>query len=142
MHVGVRHGAGADHAPFPFRPQGIFQQLRRVALHLDILERMGELVAPAPAVAVNTAVGAAPVDVHAAPSPAAGQYSLGIHKMHDRPLLHRQYLIFARASYINDCPPNPGSTDITKTKSKLGKNLSKTLTSVFGLIDKPALPPF
>lgn len=94
VHIGVRHGASADHALFPFQLQGFFQQLRRVLLHFDILEGMGELVASAPAVAVDAAMGAAPVDVHAAPSPAAGQYSLCVYKMHVAVPIQRMMILY------------------------------------------------
>ena len=50
-----------------------------VALDLNILKGVGELIAAAPAVAVNAAVGAAPVDIHAIIAVPSGQRGLGVH---------------------------------------------------------------
>jgi hypothetical protein len=44
---------------------------------------MRELVTPAPAVTVNAAMTAPPVNVHSITAAAAGQYSFGINKMHE-----------------------------------------------------------
>jgi hypothetical protein len=82
MHIGVRHRAGSDHAPPFFRFQRLFQQLRCILLYLDILKQMCKLIAPASAVTVNAAMAASALDVHSVPAAAAGQYSLGINKMH------------------------------------------------------------
>ena len=82
MHIRVGHVACGDHTLFPFAPKRRLQQLRRVPLDLNILKGMGKLIAPAPAVAVDAAVGAAPVNIHAPAPSAAGEDSLGIHKVH------------------------------------------------------------
>ena len=101
VHVRVRHRARADHAPLPLRFQRPVQQLRRVPLHLYIFKGMSELIAGAPAVAINAAVGAAPVDVHA-PSPlAAGQYALRVHKMHVATPWKVRCATVARAEPVN-----------------------------------------
>ena len=65
MQVGIAHGACADHAFFSFAAQDALQQFRRILLYLDIFKGMLHLVAGAPAVAVNAAMGAAAVDIHA-----------------------------------------------------------------------------
>ena len=63
--VGVAHRAGSYHAAAAFFPQGLLQKLRCIPLDLNVLEGVLELVAAAPRVAVDAAVGAAAVDVHA-----------------------------------------------------------------------------
>ena len=43
---------------------------------------MGKLIAFAPAVTVNTAVGTATVNIHSIIAAVSGQYSLSLNKMH------------------------------------------------------------
>ena len=64
-HVRVAHGAGSDHAFFPFAFQGGFEQLKGVFFYGDVLELVVDMVTAAPRIAVNAAVGASPVQVHA-----------------------------------------------------------------------------
>jgi len=42
---------------------------------------------------------------------------------------------------MNDCPPNPGSTLITSTRSTSGSTSRSASTGVAGLTDTPALAP-
>ena len=82
MHIGIRHRTGADHALLPLGMQGCFKQLRCILFDFDIFKGMGKLIAPAPAVAVNTAVGTAAVDIHPIAALPAGQDPFRVHKMH------------------------------------------------------------
>lgn len=64
MHIRVGHCSGADHTLAPLGAKGSLQQFRRVLLHFDVLERMGESVALAPGIAINAAMGTAAVQIH------------------------------------------------------------------------------
>ncbi len=64
-HIGVTHRAGADHASAAFPSEGFREQLRCVRLDGDILKGHGRQVAFAAAVAVDAAVRAAAVEIHA-----------------------------------------------------------------------------
>ena len=49
--------------------------------------------------------------------------------------------IFIAQSCINSCPPNPGSTVITRTRSTLSSRGKIISGAVAGLIETPALTP-
>jgi len=51
------------------------------------------------------------------------------------------YDILGMHSEMNDCPPNPGCTVITRTMSTSGRYSSSSWTGVSGLTDIPALMP-
>ncbi len=63
--VWVGHRAGAQHAAGAPATERLFEQFRGVGLDLYVVERVGETVAGAARVAVDAAVGAAAVEVHA-----------------------------------------------------------------------------
>lgn len=78
-HIGVAHRAGGDHA-FPAPRQKLaFQDARRAALDLYVLEVVVNLITAASAVAVNTAVAAAAKQVHAV---LRGEYGLVVGEVH------------------------------------------------------------
>ena len=53
----------------------------------------------------------------------------------------RRASIFPIEAGMNDCPPKPGSTLITSTRSTSGRISRSTSTEVAGLIDTPAFAP-
>ena len=53
----------------------------------------------------------------------------------------RSCAIFSSDPGMNDCPPNPGSTLITSTRSTSGNTSRSASTGVAGLTDTPALAP-
>ena len=62
--VRIRHGSCADHAFFSLMDKGVFQQFNGIFLDLDVLKGMLHVIAFAPGIAVNTAVGTASVEIH------------------------------------------------------------------------------
>ena len=63
--IRVAHGPGMNHAPALFSAQGPVQQFRGVFLHGHVFKGMIHAVADAAAVALNAAVSAATVNIHA-----------------------------------------------------------------------------
>ena len=83
VHIWIGHGTRPDHAFLSFGFESRFQKCRRILLDFNILKRMGKLIAPAPAVAIDATVGTAPVYIHAIIPAFVGEYSLCVHKMHN-----------------------------------------------------------
>ena len=77
--IRVAHRSGGNDDAFSPFFQNVLQQRGRVALHLNILKRVRELIAFAPAVAVDAAVRAPAVEVHAV---LPGQKGFRVDKMH------------------------------------------------------------
>ena len=63
-HIGVAHGAGSYHALFTLPFEGVFQKFKGVFFYSHIFKPVVNVVTVAPGIAVNAAVGAAPVQVH------------------------------------------------------------------------------
>lgn len=62
--IGIRHGTCADHAALLFGQQRLFQQFQGIFLDLDIFKGVIHLIASAAGIAVDAAVGTAPVQIH------------------------------------------------------------------------------
>ena len=63
-HIGVAHGAGSYHAFFTLPLEGFFQKFKGIFFYSHIFKQVVNVVTAAPGIAVNAAVGAAPVQVH------------------------------------------------------------------------------
>ena len=67
VHIGIAHGSGGNHAPFPPPRKCIPQQFRCVLLDFDVFKIVVDVVTGTAAVAVNTSVRTAAINIDSIP---------------------------------------------------------------------------